>query len=133
MEFGGVGCCALVVRGKKILTIECAKGRGTIIPGGKFEPSKDAGFFDAAKRELREETGVEGRALKLLFHAIDPAGFYCYTFWVYNYDMSGILEETEEGKIGWSDWPESKVFNPYYELMKVAMVDSGIKELNIWG
>ena len=27
MEFGGVGCCALVVRGKKILTIECAKGR----------------------------------------------------------------------------------------------------------
>ncbi len=47
--------------------------------------------------------------------------------------MSGILKETEEGKIGWSNWPDSKVFNPYYELMHVAMADSGIPELNIWG
>jgi len=118
-----IGCCGLIFDRKtaEILCIECAKGRGLILPGGKFEPEKDNGFGETMIRELQEETGVIAKKMYPIFHALAPDGYYDYTFLISDWDESGIVEETSEGKVVWATRPQSQIFNPYYELMFIAL------------
>lgn len=58
---------AVVIRDGHVLLIRRAQGPWKHcwdIPGGFLEPDEDPGV--AAERELREETGLEGRAVELL-------------------------------------------------------------------
>lgn len=123
-----IGCCAVIVNKEgEMLCIECAKGRGLILPGGKFEPEKDLGFGDCIIREVKEETGIVVQKMVPFYQGLAPDGYYDYCFLVTDYDDSGIVEETDEGKVRWSaTGPESPIFNPYYELAFITLYRSGL-------
>jgi 8-oxo-dGTP pyrophosphatase MutT (NUDIX family) len=116
-----IGCIAIVDRqynhgySNEYLTIDCAKGRGIILPGGKYEED-DQTFERTAERELYEETGVVGVADKLVFHGMAPDGYYVYCFTMKDVSYHDIKEETDEGLVLWS-FPSSVLFNPFYELL----------------
>lgn len=112
-----VGCIVLAYHGESIIAIECTKGRGTILPGGKWELGES--FVDAARREFNEETNLKVTNLEYLFGGPDGAGYYCYAF-------IGVLESdfqenvTPEGRVKLTTWAELKksAFGAYYEVLE---------------
>jgi 8-oxo-dGTP pyrophosphatase MutT (NUDIX family) len=61
-----IGCIAVVpYYSSEYIGLKCAKGRGIIFPGGKWEPSET--FKETALRELKEETELQVRNLGCFF------------------------------------------------------------------
>lgn len=77
-----IGCVTVCRAGKSnhFMGLECPKGRGKILPGGKWEPEKDKFYQHGAARELYEEIGliVDPEKLEYLWHG--PDGYKCDTF-----------------------------------------------------
>lgn len=103
--------------------IQCGKGRGIILPGGKWEQGKET-FLQCAKRELYEETGVVATDYKLVFGGMSEEGYYTYAF-----TAQFTRRETHDDKEGrvvvatWDDLQKS-AFAGYYGLLKHAAVYS---------
>lgn len=124
VEYKGIGCCCWVPKyqeGIKVLAIDCAKGRGIILPGGKFERGTDKTFADAARRELLEETGVKAGFMSLLFQGMSPDNYYIYCFLVHTYNDAKMLESTPEGKPMWVDDLKSELFEPFYHMCRMQL------------
>lgn len=118
----------------KIVVVECAKGRGLTLPGGKIEPDETP--REACLRELKEETGLVGQESKLIFQITMPGihaphrtipgmTVYCpeshaYFFWVYVRDFD-TLRGGSEGKAAFVTWEEllsNSVYSGYYDLLR---------------
>lgn len=133
-----IGCCTLVRYGEYVLAIECSKGRGIILPGGKWEPGET--YRETAKRELLEETGLDvpTSSLKLIFSGVGPDGWFIYTF-LAEYAFTSVIlgtpahEELEKGnnnlynektgtytKVFWPDL----IFNTAVELSKITNAEA---------
>lgn len=124
-----IGCIVLVPwQGGGYLGIKCAKGRGLILPGGKFE-KRDGCYEQTATRELMEETGVFCRpeGMKYLFQGPSITDDY----WVIAFlaEMGrGQLKESLEGK------PQRVLksqlllsdFRAYYSLLFNALRDRNL-------
>lgn len=84
---------ALIIHRGKILFIqraqELAKGKWAF-PGGSFKGDKTA--EEAAKREVREETGLDIKILRLL-------GVYRTKEYEPNYEISCFVAESKEDKV----------------------------------
>lgn len=110
-----IGCVSFVRVGGKIVTIECAKGRGRILPGGKWE--KPETFKETADRELREETGLIATSQEYIFGAMSTDGAYVHCF---RTEIMGFKPtNSTEGKVYLSTWKDlmSSQFQAYYELL----------------
>lgn len=119
-----VGCVTLVRRNGMILGIKCSKGRGIILPGGKWD-GKHESFVECAKRELQEETGLVGSNFKLVFSGESEEGYFTYAFTADVTDFSTISYGDEiVVDCTWSELKESG-FGGYYELMQMAMGQTG--------
>ncbi len=111
-----IGCISLVPQpGNKFVAIVCTKGRGIILPGGKWDEGET--FKECAARELREETGLISTRQTFLYGGMSPDGAYVNTF------LTNIAEYTpldsKEGKVvlaSWADLYESH-FQAYYEIL----------------
>lgn len=133
-----IGATALLLRSKdkkqQILTIDCTKGRGLILPGGKFEAGKDYTYEQAAARELYEETNLLATSIgEWVFGNINTDGYFVNTFRYHKWDHSGIIE-LPDGSFAGTSWTEGRPqwvdlitfvgyrsqFWPYYELMLKA-------------
>lgn len=76
-----IGCVAVIPSiGGNFIGINCAKGRGLLLPGGGWEPNKDPTYHHAAAREAFEETGliIDPDRLRYLWHG--PDGYDHTTF-----------------------------------------------------
>lgn len=110
-----IGCVNLVRWDEKIVAIECSKGRGVILPGGKLEPPET--FKACARRELFEETGLLALSQKLVFQGPAYDGFWVMAF------LTSIGQyrpkDSSEGKVVLATWEEllDSEFESYYELL----------------
>lgn len=118
-----IGAISLVFKDNdrydQILGIDCAKGRGFILPGGKWERGEL--FEQTALRELREETNLKGFSPELIFHAMSPDMAYCYAFRVMaDSDNYKLIRGSSEGDARWGSWGEllRSDFAPYYSLLR---------------
>jgi len=125
MELQKIGCIAMTSCGsfhgkKQFLGIECAKGRGIIMPGGKWE--KGETYTETASRELREETGlvVDPKELRYVWMGPDGDGYIVLAF---EFGFSCIEDqEPQETPEGNPIWAEKEVFLQskyagYYECL----------------
>jgi 8-oxo-dGTP pyrophosphatase MutT (NUDIX family) len=113
-----IGCITMIQHNDRIVAIQCKKGRGVIMPGGKWQPGET--FIDTAKRELEEETGLKARNFKLIFHGMSEEGYYTYAF-------SAQIDEfkptdSAEGDVVLTDWHTLKQskFGGFYQLMEMS-------------
>ncbi len=117
-ERPAVGAISLIYHKDGIISIKCEKGRGLILPGGKWEVGET--IKETAKRELLEETGLVASSQELVFHAFNTDGFYVYAFLTRVADLSVFQDNVRV-----STWTElfTSNFKPYYELLRDVMND----------
>lgn len=111
-----IGCVAYCEYEGRIVGLDCSKGRGTILPGGKWEYPES--FHDCAVREFKEETGLECASPEFLFFGIGPFGCFVYTFRVYI--RAFHWKHTEAGITGLTTWDKlfKSQFGQYYRVLQ---------------
>lgn len=112
-----IGCVALAYWKGQIIGIRCKKGRGIILPGGKWEPGEK--FSDCAKREFKEETGLELHNAQYIFGGVaGDLSLYSYTF-IGSVDTLEGRDQSDE-EIVLTDWASLKAsaFGAYYEILE---------------
>lgn len=113
---------------ERILAIKCAKGRGLILPGGKFEPDKDSSYRECARRELFEETGVVALdAGQIIWHGMDSKKYYCYAVEFFEVIL-GEMNPTKEGTphmINLKMLLKNEVFGADYDAMFHPEIEKG--------
>lgn len=104
-----VGVSVLVVRDNKLL-LGRRINTGTLdgwlsTPGGRIEETED--MYAAARRELKEETGLDSDALLVIgFKEHFRSGEHYFMFYLFASDVQGVPENKEPGKCeGWC-WVE---------------------------
>jgi 8-oxo-dGTP pyrophosphatase MutT (NUDIX family) len=104
----------------RYLAIECQKGRGIIMPGGKWETGEK--YTESAIRELEEETGLKAdpKHLEYVWMGPDGDGYLVMAFRLpYKHIRTQEPKETPEGKPMWveeEDFQNSK-YAGYYECL----------------
>jgi len=93
-----IACIGIIPHVDRYIGIKCAKGRGHIMPGGKYDPSQDRTYHDCARREIWEETGITCNKMKYVWHAPDFGDYTTFAFLVTEYSGT-VKQETKEGQV----------------------------------
>lgn len=112
-----IGCCSVVFNNQsQVLAIDCNKGRGIILPGGKWEPPET--FKQCAARELEEETGLIAIHQELIFSGFNVDGWFSYVFRTRVRDFD--FKITPEGSPLWVPFDRlfDSSFKGFYELLE---------------
>lgn len=116
-----IGCVTLVpyLCSGFFVGLECAKGRGVILPGGHWE--KGETYHSAAARELMEETGIQVSPEELKHLWTGPAGngAMCVSFLAPPLRVKPPDFTSSEGRIVVADWRDffRSSFVAYYRVI----------------
>jgi len=99
----------MICDGSRVLVQDRKKAgwTGIAYPGGHVEPGES--FVRAAKREVKEETGLDVHSLRLcgVKQWTDPEEGYRYVVFLYRTDdFSGTLRSSDEGEVFWLERAE---------------------------
>lgn len=115
-----IGCVTLIrvaIQGPpKFYAVNCKKGRGIILPGGKWD--KGESFVECAIRELYEETGIIAKDYRLVFQGMSEEGYYTYAFVATFFRKDTPTHD--EGELVHATWDDlcKSSFRGYYELLR---------------
>ena len=112
--------------------------KGIAFPGGHVE--RNESFLGAAIREVKEETGLDIRNLRLCgtvdWENADNGDRYVVLLYRTS-DFNGmLLPETEEGSVFWmkkSDLPQAELCDNFQRYLEVFMDDSKTEAYGIHG
>lgn len=112
---GGAAASVVIGPGLKIAAIECAKGRGIILPGGKIERGETPA--EGATRELKEEVGLRVAKMKSLCKIMD-GDIPVFTYLVRPTHFR-LGPANKEGVPLWATYAElrASVYGDYYEVI----------------
>jgi 8-oxo-dGTP pyrophosphatase MutT (NUDIX family) len=116
-----IGAIAVIPYSHGFLGLQCAKGRGLILPGGTYEREKDSSYQDTAIRETVEEVGVIPHGLQYIWHGPDGGDYTTFAFLANWY--SGEPRASNEGVpqvVQWDDLFKSD-FGAYYLILYEIM------------
>lgn len=103
---------------RQVAAINCGKGRGIILPGGRWEPGEL--YEEAAAREFQEETGFPLDGLPKLFwqgYTLPDNYTYCFLGECPGFAPFNWCEEGETRLALWPDLLRSE-FRAYYSLLR---------------
>lgn len=117
-----IGCVSLVINGGDIIGLQCSKGRGVILPGGKQEEGET--FHETAARELYEEAGLKVISQKFIFAGFPHYKCYTYTFLtdVTNFKAGFKSKEGITTKTNWDELFKSE-YGAYYRVLQEVWHD----------
>jgi ADP-ribose pyrophosphatase YjhB (NUDIX family) len=126
-----IGCVSVVIPiPGHIVAIECAKGRGLVLPGGSWEKAKGETFKEAAARELKEEANLTAKEQQLLYAGFNVDGWFCHSFLTSVTDieaMEGTVKEGPAVLVEIEELISKSAFKAYYEILfdclKLHMLD----------
>lgn len=121
METPKIGCIVLAEAGpySQFVGLQCKKNRGTILPGGKWEPGET--FKETARREFKEETGMDVNRLTLVFQGLCEDGYYVYAFLGKLESVPKYIETAEGFGVQTTfQFLKQSAYKGYYELLEEA-------------
>jgi 8-oxo-dGTP pyrophosphatase MutT (NUDIX family) len=126
-----IGCVSVVIPiPGHIVAIECAKGRGLVLPGGKWEKETGETYKEAAARELKEEANLTAKEQQLLYAGFNIDGYFCHSFLTSVSDIEKMKGNDREGDAVLVEIEElisKSAFKAYYEILfdclKLHMLD----------
>lgn len=111
--------------------------KGIAFPGGHAEPGES--FMDSAVREVKEETGLDVRNLRLcgIIHWDNPEKREKYIVLAYKTgEFSGVLKEaTDEGRVFWvkkEKLPGMQLCNNFERYLEFFMNDTAEEFYDIY-
>lgn len=91
------------------------KKRGIILPGGKWE--KGVLFFEKARQQLFEQTGLVGKNFRLVFSGASDEALYTYAF-------TAVVDDFSTAKAGLiaPSWEDLKAgdMGGFYEMLETV-------------
>ncbi len=100
MDYDKVGCIVVVPCPGGFIGLDCAKGRGKILPGGKWTP-EDRTYREAAAREFFEETGltINPETLEYVWNGPDGFGYDTFAYLGKLVNVKGEPINSTEGRV----------------------------------
>jgi 8-oxo-dGTP pyrophosphatase MutT (NUDIX family) len=121
-----IGCVSLVYMDELIVAINCAKGRGLVLPGGKCDEAES--FHQAAARELYEEAGLTATKQRFLFGGADCDGVFCYAFLTevaesaLSIELKPNRERHSVELVSWDVLIQRSYYHGYYRVLREVIM-----------
>jgi 8-oxo-dGTP pyrophosphatase MutT (NUDIX family) len=119
---------AITVRGKKVLIVRAKRNpHDWIFPKGHVEPGES--LAETACRELAEEAGIAGKAIKEVGVSIFPRGRLRIKVTYFLVRFVGHVEPAERREVRWCSLDEARTLLSFADAERLL---DRVEQLDVW-